>query len=66
MGKEGLVQCQCCGTVHKTTIRNLSDDDLFIEQWCPRCRDETKHIYCGENVTDIYYYYNVNVDPRFY
>ena len=66
MREEGWVQCQICGELHKIKIHNLSDDNLYITAQCPNCRDETKHIYCGEDEADIYYYYNVNVDPRYY
>lgn len=68
MGEEGWVQCQCqvCGELHKTKIHNMSEDDLFIKEYCPRCRDETKHLWCGEDETEIYFYYNLNVDPRYY
>ena len=66
MGSNVWVQCQVCGEVHQIEIRNMSKDDLYIITRCPGCRDETKHLWCGENKEDIYMYYNVNVDPRFY
>lgn len=65
MGEVGWVQCQVCGALHKVKIQ-LSEDDLYIEEWCPKCRDETKHLWCGEDETEIYMYYNLNADPRYY
>jgi hypothetical protein len=76
MGEERWVQCQVCGETHRVTIHSLSEDNLYTMAhcpyclytmiYCPHCRDETKHIWCGENETEIYCYYNLNVDPRFY
>ena len=60
------VQCQNCGDLHKTEIRNMSEDDLYIITRCPCCRDETKHLNCGVDETEIYYYYNANLDQRMY
>lgn len=64
MREEIWVQCQCCGNLHKEIV-SLSDSDLYIKTYCPKCRDETKHLWCGEDETDIYIYYNVNLDPRY-
>ena len=66
MKDEGWAQCQTCGYLHKIKTQNTSDDDLYIKEYCPKCRDGTKHIWCGENQEDIYIYYNANLDPRIY
>lgn len=69
MGKTVWVQCQTCGELHKVNSNDasISDDDLYTEPiWCPRCRDGTKHLNCGEDETDIYIYYNTNLDSRYY
>jgi hypothetical protein len=63
---EGWAQCQVCGRLNKVKMRDISEDDLYIEEHCPRCRDGTRHLWCGENREDIYIYYNLNADPRFY
>ena len=63
------VQCQSCGELHKVKSKyaSISDDDLYTEPiFCPKCRDETKHLWCGEDETEIYIYYNLNADPRYY
>ena len=66
MKEEGWGQCQVCGALHKIKTKDASDEDLFIDEYCPRCRDGTKHLWCGEDETEIYYYYNANLDPRYY
>jgi formate dehydrogenase maturation protein FdhE len=66
MKEEGWMQCQNCGELHKMEIHSLSEDDLYITTHCPRCRDETKHLWCGKDKEDVYMYYNLNADPRFY
>ena len=65
MKEDGWVQCQNCGHLHKAKIQ-LSVDDLYIDVYCPKCRDETKSLWCGKDATDIYYYYNANLDQRVY
>ena len=66
MKEEGYAQCQVCGALHKIKMKDISDEDLFIDEYCPWCRDGTKHLWCGEDETEIYYYYNANLDPRYY
>ena len=69
MGEKVWIQCSKCGTLHrvKSNVASISDDDLYTELiWCPKCRDETKHLNCGVDETEIYYYYNANLDQRMY
>ena len=66
MKDEGWAQCQVCGYLHKVKTKDTSEDDLYIEEHCPRCRDGTKHLWCGESQEDVYIYYNLNADPRYY
>lgn len=63
--KVSFYQCQVCGYTHKEKYIS-SDDELYIEIQCPRCRDVTKHIDCGETEIDIYKNYNCNLDNRFF
>jgi Zn finger protein HypA/HybF involved in hydrogenase expression len=65
MGEEGWAQCQSCGRLHKVKLSTLSNEDLFVQEFCPKCRDETKHLWIGSQ-DDIYIAYNLNVDPRYY
>ena len=66
MGDKVWIQCQICGCLHRVKMKNTSEDDLYIEEHCPKCRDETPHIWCGEHIEDIYMYYNANLDTRIY
>ncbi len=65
MGEKVYVQCQCCGELHKTKMHSMSEGDLYITVYCPHCRDETLHLWCGESTEDVYFYYNANLDPRY-
>lgn len=61
------LQCQHCGHLHKVKTKDVSDEDLYIEEiHCPRCRDETKHLLIGEYEDDVYIYGNVNLDNRYF
>ena len=65
---EYIFQCQVCGHLHKVKMKreyNI-EDDLFVKMKCPKCRDRTQHIWCGENKEDVYLYGNNNLDQRFF
>lgn len=66
MGEEGWVQCSVCGKVHKVEVCNSPEDYLFVEEFCPRCRDETKHLWVGDKEEDLYLYYDPTCDHRYY
>ena len=69
MKDEVWIQCRYCGHLHRveSNVASISNDDLYTEPiWCPCCRDETKHLNCYADETEIYYYYNANLDPRMY
>lgn len=63
------VQCARCGKTHRVENieASISEDDLYTKLiFCPKCRDETKHLWCGENQEDIYIYYDVTLDSKYY
>ena len=66
MGDGSWIQCQVCGKLHKVKTDSPPEDYLFIEEFCPRCRDETTHLWCGENKEDAYLYGNSNLDERYF
>ena len=66
MGKAVWVQCQQCGHMHKTKVNYTSEDDLYIELRCPRCRDRTHHLLIGKYQDDVYVNGNINLDERYY
>ena len=65
MKKEIWVQCQSCGELHKETIQ-YNIEDIYIKLYCSGCRDDTTHLICSEDESEIYHLYNLNVDPRYY
>jgi hypothetical protein len=69
MGDKVWVQCSKCGNLTKVKSKDtsISEDDLYTKpMWCGLCRDETKHIWCGADETDIYINYDANLDRRYF
>lgn len=69
MSKERIAQYQCmhCGDLH--WIENPPDiyeDKLYIQLRCNCCKHTTDHLWVGNDSSDLYLYYDVNVDPRYY
>ena len=60
------VQCQECGKISQVDIEYDLENDLYVKINCPRCRDETTHLPCGDKAEDLYLAYNLNIDPRYY
>jgi ribosomal protein L33 len=65
MSREVWVQCQECGELHKKEIK-YNIEDIYIKAYCSRCKDKTTHLVCSEDESEIYFYYNLNTDPRYY
>lgn len=60
------LQCCHCGHIHKQQIQ-CNDDDLYVDGiQCTKCGYKTKHLRCGEDPSDVYIYYDVVLDDRFY
>ena len=59
------VQCISCGRLHLTDVY-IKTEDLYIDDWCPTCRDGTRNLVLSDNPDDIYMLYDVNNDFRFY
>jgi phage FluMu protein Com len=66
MGDAVYVQCQWCGKLHKVETVVMSEDDIYIELHCPRCKDDTNHLLIGEYKDDVYTNGNANLDERIY
>ena len=58
-------QCQSCGKLHKETIQ-YNIEDIYIKLCCSGCKDDTVHLICSEDDSEIYDLYNLNADPRYY
>lgn len=63
--REEYLQCNHCGCISKAEIR-CRDDDLYILNYCPQCKEVVKHLRCGERPEEIYRFYDVVMDPRYY
>lgn len=66
MSKGQQYQCQVCGAIQLLKRPFDIEEDLFVPIKCKHCHTETSHLWVGNNKTDLYEMYNVNVDPRFY
>ena len=68
MGDMVWVQCSRCGNLHqvKSKDASISDDDLYTELHCSRCRDSTKHLLIGEHKDDVYLMGDSSLDERFF
>ena len=66
MRRDVYVQCQFCGTLHKQEVCYNIEDEIYIKVLCPGCRDDTTHLVCSDDESEIYSLYNVNIDPRYY
>ena len=66
MRGEVCVQCQNCGKLHKQKIQYNIEEDFYIKVYCTGCRDDTTHLICSEDESEIYHLYNLSTDPRYY
>ena len=62
-----IFQCSCCGNIHKVSSKyRPEEDEIYVPLWCPKCRETTKQLYCGDDEDKLYELYDVNLDPRYY
>ena len=67
VGRKEILQCQCCGGLHKEDIRGHTIiDEMYVTMKCKKCKEITSHLLCGTEDIDIYLTYNLNVDPRYF
>lgn len=61
-----IFQCSC-GYIHKVDEKyKPRGDDIYTTLFCPKCKDYTRQLYCGDSVDDLYMLYDANIDPRIY
>jgi hypothetical protein len=60
-----VFQCMQCGELHEVDMIYNSEDDIYVKMKCKNCREDTLHLYCG-NQDDKYIYYDLNMDYRYY
>ena len=66
--KEGYFQCAVCGNIHREYMDEVIDTntDIFYATVCSRCRKVQKHLFVGENESEIIELYNPVLDLRYY
>ena len=58
------IQCQTCGEIYKIP-RKVEIDTLYVDTHCPNC-GVTTGLNLGDKEEDLYFYYNANLDYRYY
>lgn len=69
MGNERRSQYQCmnCGSLYWIEDPpDIDEDELYIKMKCKHCGKETNHLWVGNDPADLYLYYDVNADPKYY
>lgn len=60
-------QCMNCGALYWIEDPpDIDEDEIYIKMKCKCCGKETNHLWVGDDSADLYLYYDVNVDPRYY
>ena len=62
--KETWIQCNECGKIHQIQ-RSVPVEELYTTAKCPRCGFMTG-LNLGDKQEDIYIYYDVTKDERYY
>ena len=58
------IQCQECGQIYEVPYA-VEIDKLYVIADCPNC-GMAKGLNLGNEKEDLYYFYNINLDPRCY
>jgi hypothetical protein len=69
MGDKPRAQFQCmnCGTLSWIEDPpDIDEDEIYIKEWCRHCKQTANHLWVGEQPEDLYIYYDVTKDPRYY
>lgn len=69
MGDKPKAQFQCmnCGTLSwMEDPPDIDESELYIKIRCNHCKQMTNQLWVGNKPEDLYLYYDVNVDPRYY
>lgn len=65
MKQKNYWQCTKCGSIHYIEYPYRTEE-LYYEMFCEECEEETSQLWCGDNLDDIYLYWDINNDPRYY
>ena len=60
-------QCMNCGTLHWIEDPpNIDEDELYTKLKCKSCKKTVNHLWVGEDPSDLYLYYDLNKDSRYF
>ena len=60
-------QCMNCGHLHWIEDPpEINDDELYTETKCKKCQRITNHLWVGDTPEDLYLYYDVTLDSKYY
>lgn len=63
--KSIYVQCQYCGRISQEEI-DVGLEDIYVGNYRCQCCGCNVGLNCGHSRSDIYKYYNLNIDDRYY
>ena len=58
------IQCQNCGEIYRAPY-TIEISKLYVEAQCPVCENDVG-LNLGMEKDDLYYFYNANMDNRYY
>ena len=62
-----IFQCGCCGNIYKVNNKyKPRGDDIYETLWCPKCKEYTQQLYCGDDINSLYELYDLNKDLNYY
>ena len=62
-----IFQCSCCGNIHRVDSRYKPRGDIiYVPLWCDKCNEYSKQLYCGDDDSQIYELYDLNIDEKYY
>ena len=65
--KKAQFQCMNCGHLHWIEDPpDIDEDELYTKLWCKCCKCDTNQLWVGERPEDLYIYYDLNRDPRYF
>ena len=69
MGKreKSRYQCMNCGHLHWIEDPpNIDENELYTKIKCSKCKQMVNHLWVGRDPADLYLYYDVCTDPKYY
>lgn len=64
--RKAQYQCMNCGSLHWIKDPPDIDDELYIKLRCSHCKQTTNHLWVGNAPEDLYLYYDVTKDNRYF